>query len=72
MEIDVEYVKRNAKSGWTLNPNPKVVNGIIKMLNRSGGNCPCDNDADDLKCPCSNYRLKNKCCCTLYVREKEG
>ena len=67
--IDLEYVKNNCKPGWQLNQNEKVVNGIIKGLNRNNGLCPCVNDAYDKKCPCSNYRENNHCCCTLYVPE---
>ena len=50
-----------------LNPNEKVVNAIIKGINRCDGECPCNNDAEDKMCPCSNYRLHDKCCCQLYV-----
>lgn len=67
--IDIEYVRNNVRDGWMINPNEKVVNGIIKGLNRTGGLCPCHNDAEDLRCPCSNYRLHDKCCCTLYVKK---
>lgn len=66
--MTIEEAKNNIKVGWQLNPNEKVVNGIIKGINRCGGECPCVNDADDKHCPCSNYRLKDKCCCQLYVK----
>lgn len=66
--IDIEYVKNNVRPGWQLNPNEKVVNGIIKGINRCNGDCPCNNDAEELHCPCSNYRLNNKCCCKLYLK----
>lgn len=69
IEIDLDYVKQNVREGWMLNPNEKVVRGIIKGLNRCGGECPCVNDAEDKMCPCSNYREKDKCCCSLYVRQ---
>ena len=65
--VDLEYVRSNVREGWMLNPNEKIVNGIIKGINRCDGDCPCDNDAEELHCPCSNYRLKNKCCCKLYL-----
>ena len=52
----------------SINPNEKVVNGIIKGINRCKGDCPCNNDAEELHCPCSNYRLNNKCCCKLYLK----
>lgn len=66
--IDIEFVKANIREGWQLNPNEKVVNGIIRGLNRCDGNCPCDNKSEDPKCPCSGYRLEDKCCCNLYVK----
>ena len=50
-----------------LNPNEKIVNSIIKGINKNEGNCPCANDSDEKQCPCSNYRTKDKCCCRLYV-----
>lgn len=66
--VDIEYIKANIKEGWQLNPSEKVVNAIIKGINRCNGECPCNNDAEDKVCPCSNYRLHDKCCCTLYVK----
>lgn len=66
--VDIEYVKSNIRPGWQLNPNEKIVNGIIKGINRCDGDCPCNNDAEELHCPCSNYRLNDKCCCILYVK----
>lgn len=67
--IDLEYVKSNVRNGFILNPNDKVVNGIIKGLNRNNGDCPCSNTSTDCHCPCSNYRENNKCCCTLYIKK---
>lgn len=67
--IDIEYVKKNIREGWILNPNEKIVNGIIRGLNRCKGQCPCQNDSEDKTCPCSNYRADIKCCCSLYIRE---
>lgn len=66
--IDLEYVKNNLREGWIINPNEKIVNGIIKGLNRCDGHCPCANDSEDTLCPCSNMRNHNKCCCKLYIR----
>ena len=66
--VDLTYVQNNIKEGWQLNPNEKVVNAIIKGINRSEGECPCNNSSDDVRCPCSNYRLKDMCCCGLYVK----
>lgn len=67
--MDLNEVLKNLKNGWIINPNEKIVNGIIKGINRNNGECPCSNDSDDKHCPCSNYRLKDKCCCKLYVKE---
>lgn len=59
------------KEGWQLNPNEKVVKGIIKAIERNEGMCPCvhDDTTGDLHCPCSDYREKDKCCCQLYIKE---
>ena len=66
------YVKGNVREGFHLNPNEKVVNGIVKGLIRCEGECPCCNDGEDKMCPCSNYRLHDHCCCHLYLpNEKE-
>ena len=66
--IDIEFVKANIREGWQLNPNEKVVNAIIKGINRCEGECPCNNDSEEKICPCSNYRINDKCCCNLYVK----
>lgn len=66
--VDIQYIQNNIKEGWKLNPNEKIVNGIIRGINRNEGYCPCNNDSEDTKCPCGNYRLKDKCCCNLYVK----
>ena len=68
--IDLDYVKKNVQEGFILNPNEKVVNGIIKGLNRCDGECPCANSGETLEdrmCPCKNYREEGHCCCTLYI-----
>lgn len=56
------------KEGWKLNDSDKVVNSILKALDRNNGLRPCHNDSEDKHCPCSNYREKDKCCCNLYVK----
>lgn len=56
------------KEGWELNPKDKLVNSIIKAIERNKGCCPCNNDSEDNYCPCSNYRLEDKCCCGLYLK----
>jgi ferredoxin-thioredoxin reductase catalytic subunit len=67
--MTLEQVKNNIKDGWILNPNEKIVNGILKGINRNNGECPCNNNSENKMCPCSNYRLHNHCCCTLYVKK---
>lgn len=57
------------KSGWSLNPNDKVVNGILKMIEKNDGECPCHNNSEDKHCPCSDYRLNDCCHCNLYVKD---
>lgn len=52
-----------------LNPNEKIVNGIIKGINHCNSDCPCNNDSEEKHCPCSNYRTKDKCYCKLYVKQ---
>jgi ferredoxin-thioredoxin reductase catalytic subunit len=56
------------KNGWVLNPNDKVVNGILKMVERNDGECPCHNERLDRHCPCSDYREKDVCHCGLYLK----
>jgi ferredoxin-thioredoxin reductase catalytic subunit len=72
--IDLQFVKANVKSGYVLNPNEKVVNSIIKGLNRCNGECPCANTGstlEDRKCPCKNYRDEGHCCCHLYIKQTD-
>lgn len=71
--IDLETVKKGCKKGFILNPNEKIVQGIIRGINRCNGECPCHHeDTGDKHCPCEQYRLHDKCVCTLYVPSKEG
>lgn len=56
------------KEGWMLNPSDKVVNAILKAVERNNGECPCHNDGVDKHCPCSDYREENICHCNLYVK----
>ena len=67
--MTLEQAKNNIKDGWILNPNEKIINGILKGINRNNGECPCNNNSENKICPCSNYRLYNHCCCTLYVKK---
>lgn len=68
--MTIEEIKKNCREGWHVNPNEKIVNGIMKGINKNDGNCPCDNDSEDKHCPCSNYRLHDKCCCRLYLKDE--
>ena len=56
------------KEGWILNPNDRIVNNILRMVERNNGECPCHNEGEDKKCPCSNYRYNDICCCKLYIK----
>lgn len=61
------------KTGWKLNPNPKIVEGIKKAVERNNGECPCHNPyagTKDAICPCKAYREEDNCHCSLYVKEK--
>ena len=64
-------VKILRKEGWMLNPNDKVVNSILKMVENNDGKCPCYNDCVDTTCPCEAYRLKDICHCGLYLKVKK-
>lgn len=65
----------NRQNGFILNPDDKVVNGILKGLSRSGGTCPCyhgdDIPKEDLMCPCKEYRENKHCRCNLYVESTD-
>lgn len=62
------------KEGFILNPNDKIVNGILKALVRTKGLCPCVHEKveclEDIKCPCKEYREKGHCRCNLYIKDK--
>lgn len=62
-------IKILRKEGWVLNPDDKVVNGILKGIVRCKGECPCHNKSEDKTCPCSDYRNKNICHCNLYIKK---
>lgn len=60
------------KDGFIVNPNKKIVNGILNGLKRNNGHCPCHNKysgTDDDICPCKSYREENYCCCNLYIKK---
>lgn len=56
------------KMGWQLNPNDKVVNSILKMIEKNDGKCPCHNTSKDPHCPCTSYLEDNICHCGLYKK----
>lgn len=60
------------KEGWKLNDNDKIVNAILKRVEKCNGECPCDNPGsthEDRLCPCKEYRENDICHCNLYVKE---
>ena len=60
------------KEGWKLNPNKKVVNAIIKRIQKCNGECPCVNPGktiEDRMCPCKSYREDDICHCQLYIKK---
>lgn len=70
MEIDTStfrMIQILRKEGWELNPNDRIVNAILKRIEKSNGECPCDNNSEDKHCPCSDYRLNDVCHCNLYL-----
>lgn len=57
------------KEGFMLNPNDRVVNSLLRMIERNDGKCPCSgNTSENLNCPCSNYIQHDNCCCGLYKK----
>lgn len=56
------------KEGWTLNPDDRIVNAILKRTEANGGECPCFNESEDKNCPCTGYREHDTCHCGLYVK----
>lgn len=69
--LDTEFV---IKDGWILNPNEKIVNGILKGLKRNNGHCPCHNKYSGTEfdiCPCKAYMEEDVCCCHLYLKKED-
>lgn len=63
------------KEGWTLNPNDKIVNAILKRIEHNAGECPCENSGKlraERLCPCKDYVQNDICHCTLYIRKNEN
>lgn len=61
--------------GFKLNPNDKIVNGILKRCEKIDGICPCIHDTGeyegkDLHCPCTDYTRYGNCICGLYVKDR--
>ena len=72
MQMEKRNWKIFRKSGWVLNPDDKLVNGILKGRSRCDGHCPCHNKyagTDDDLCPCKSYIEDDVCCCKLYIKE---
>ena len=67
--MDLGTFKFYRKEGSIINPDDKVVNGILKGLTRCNGQCPCHNESVDKTCPCSDYRENDICHCNLYLKE---
>ena len=62
-------VEIKRKEGFVLNTNDKIVNNLLRMIERNDGNCPCSgNTSEDKHCPCSNYINHNECICGLYKK----
>ena len=61
------------KEGWKLNPEDKIVNAILKRIEKCNGECPCQNPGEtheDRCCPCKEYRVHDVCHCNLYVKDE--
>lgn len=56
------------REGWDLNPNDRIVNAILKRVEKNNGECPCENKSIDKHCPCTDYRVNDVCHCGLYVK----
>lgn len=59
------------KEGWQLNPNEKIVNAVLKRVEKNNGECPCVNPGEtreDRLCPCKSYVKDDYCCCKLYIK----
>lgn len=64
------------KEGFILNTSDKIVNGVLKGLDKCEGKCPCyhkeegdETPDEDLICPCKEYRENNNCRCNLYIKD---
>ena len=54
-----------------LNPNPTVVEKVMKRIWMNDGYCPCQPEqTPDTKCPCTDF-YKGECHCHLYLKSEE-
>ena len=82
-ELIKEYEEYAAKNGYKLNPNPAIVEGVVKGLLLRQDNfgekyCPCRKLANDKKadmriiCPCvyhdEEIKKDGHCYCNLFVK----
>lgn len=53
---------------FRINPNKKLVEGIIEGLEKKNGHCPCRVNVDETTlCPCDEFINEGICKCKLYV-----
>jgi len=57
-----------------INPDLKVVKGIIKGLRRFNNFCPCrvDKTDEDNLCMCKDARENNNCCCKIFILKESN
>ena len=68
----VSIFEPNQKSPrMMLNPNPTVVEKVMKRIWMNDGYCPCQPEqTPDTKCPCTDF-YKGECHCHLYLKSEE-
>lgn len=61
------------QENFILNLDDKLVNAILKGIERCNGHCPCYHGElnEDTLCPCKEYRINKHCRCNLYVWQNE-
>lgn len=67
MKPDIQVIE-----GFRLNPNQKIVNSVMKLIEKNNGFCICDNKSEDPKCPCTDYRINKLCHCKLYIKDENS
>jgi ferredoxin-thioredoxin reductase catalytic subunit len=56
---------------YKLNPDKKIVDGVITGLKTKDGHCPCSvGKTPENKCPCVGLKTKGICHCGLYISEE--